>query len=508
MNRLTTVIYAYGLIGLTCIFCIITLLHGQIIDDSFITYRYAWNLVHGNGLVFNKGEHVEGITSLTWTLISALILALKLTISKVTPYLGLCLSLLAVVISVCASRKAGASNAIIILCAIPLLTNEHFWLASRNGMETALAIFLVALTFQQFLLGRYWACVCLTPILFLTHPELVVYYPLLALTSLLGKRCRGTEITPAHLTISTFGRQILMIGLMLTIIELVRYQYYDSFLPNSMMAKTGYNLAFIQIIEQAARGFGYTAGFFFSFPITIAFFLALLIFHETKLLLISFVPLAFQLMVVVTNGGDWTHHFRLLIAFILPILISMAVWLSTVDFAGDRIKTWLPVVSAFFLGLNMLHFAPLIIGSESLHNTTCNRYIASSIRPYIQKNTTLSAEAIGQISYLYPSHYFHDFLGLTDRHIALHGNYFHPQYGKSDYRYTVDQIAPDIIITHSGDSQLKLMDYFSAGRFSKNYIRTTLKAPGICQREGKVIRIAIKKGGNVSHDIFAVLKRL
>ena len=508
MNRLTTVIYAYGLMGLACIFCIITLLHGKIIDDSFITYRYAWNLVHGNGLVFNKGEHVEGITSLTWTLISALILALKLNISKVTPYLGLCLSLAAVAISIKASRKAGAGNLIIILCAVPLLANEHFWLASRNGMETALAIFLVALTFQQFLLGRYWICVCLTPLLYLTHPELVAYYPLLALTHLLGERYRGIAITSTPLTISAFSRQILVIGFMLTTIELARYHYYDSLLPNSMMAKTGYNLTFIQAIGQAIRGLDYLAGFFFSFPIILALFAALLIVRETKLLLISFVPFAFQLMVVVTNGGDWTHHFRLLIPFILPLLVSMSAWLSTVAPANDQLKPWLPGVSVLFLSLNMFHITPLIIASKSLQSPSCNRYIANSIRPYIQTNTTLSVEAIGQISYLYPTHYFHDFLGLTDRHIALHGNYFHPQYGKSDYRYTVDTIAPDIIITHSGDNHLRLMDYFSSGHFSSNYIRTTLKAPGVCQREGKVIRIAIKKGGHVSPGIFSILRRL
>ena len=41
-------------------------------DDAFITYRYAHNLVHGNGLVFNVGERVEGYTNFLWTIWSAL----------------------------------------------------------------------------------------------------------------------------------------------------------------------------------------------------------------------------------------------------------------------------------------------------------------------------------------------------------------------------------------------------------------------------------------------------
>jgi hypothetical protein len=41
-------------------------------DDAFITFRYADNLVHGHGLVFNAGERVEGYTNLLWTLWIAL----------------------------------------------------------------------------------------------------------------------------------------------------------------------------------------------------------------------------------------------------------------------------------------------------------------------------------------------------------------------------------------------------------------------------------------------------
>jgi len=37
-------------------------LAGRSLDDFFITYRYAWNLAHGNGFVFNSGERVYGVT--------------------------------------------------------------------------------------------------------------------------------------------------------------------------------------------------------------------------------------------------------------------------------------------------------------------------------------------------------------------------------------------------------------------------------------------------------------
>src|ERR1051326_5617966 len=37
-------------------------------DDAYISFRYADNLVHGLGLVFNAGERVEGYSNFLWTL--------------------------------------------------------------------------------------------------------------------------------------------------------------------------------------------------------------------------------------------------------------------------------------------------------------------------------------------------------------------------------------------------------------------------------------------------------
>ena len=38
-------------------------LAGRAPDDMFITFRYAWNLAHGNGFVFNPGERIFGLTN-------------------------------------------------------------------------------------------------------------------------------------------------------------------------------------------------------------------------------------------------------------------------------------------------------------------------------------------------------------------------------------------------------------------------------------------------------------
>src|SRR4051794_35154349 len=41
----------------------------QMVDDAYISFRYARNLADGFGLVFNPGEQVEGFSNLLWTLL-------------------------------------------------------------------------------------------------------------------------------------------------------------------------------------------------------------------------------------------------------------------------------------------------------------------------------------------------------------------------------------------------------------------------------------------------------
>jgi len=38
-------------------------------DDSFISFRYVYNLILGHGLVLNLGERVVGYTNFLWTLL-------------------------------------------------------------------------------------------------------------------------------------------------------------------------------------------------------------------------------------------------------------------------------------------------------------------------------------------------------------------------------------------------------------------------------------------------------
>jgi len=59
------------------------------LDDSYITFSYAQNWVQGHGIVFNRGEYVEGYTCFLWVALSALGLRLGADIAPWSTVLGI-----------------------------------------------------------------------------------------------------------------------------------------------------------------------------------------------------------------------------------------------------------------------------------------------------------------------------------------------------------------------------------------------------------------------------------
>lgn len=122
-------------------------------DDSFISLRYAANLVDGLGLVYNAGERVEGYTNLLWTL--ALAAAAKAGVSALATarYLGVvCYAALAAFLAHWSwHRSARSGQPFLPLAAGLCLVSEDFQIWSSGGLETML---FTALATSALLLTR------------------------------------------------------------------------------------------------------------------------------------------------------------------------------------------------------------------------------------------------------------------------------------------------------------------------------------------------------------------
>jgi len=130
------------------------------IEDAYIAFRYARNLVEGHGLVYNLGERVMGFTSLPWTLWCALGMALHVDPVAWTRATSLAADLatlwlgwqmlpdharipFAVFFAGCPMFAAGAGSGLEANAFLALIMLSA-WLASRGSRWAGLALGLLA----------------------------------------------------------------------------------------------------------------------------------------------------------------------------------------------------------------------------------------------------------------------------------------------------------------------------------------------------------------------------
>ncbi|MEK9149668.1 MAG: hypothetical protein AAB267_06450, partial [Candidatus Desantisbacteria bacterium] len=115
------------------------------VDDAYISFRYAKNLVDGNGIVYNPGERVEGYTNFLWVIIMALFMRLGISdIAFLSIWLGITISVGTIVIlyklSTLITRE---SDFFKISAPLFLVVDSSFVFWTVSGLETQLFTFLI-----------------------------------------------------------------------------------------------------------------------------------------------------------------------------------------------------------------------------------------------------------------------------------------------------------------------------------------------------------------------------
>jgi hypothetical protein len=144
-----------GLVGCCGLFAIQCWWHRDfMVDDAYISFRYARNLVEGHGLVFNQGERVEGYSNFLWVLLIAAGMKLGLaspeTLSKV---LGVASGLLLILLAPASVRAVtNLRGCACLLGALALAAWPPLAYWSVGGLETT--FFALLLTLLSCLAGR------------------------------------------------------------------------------------------------------------------------------------------------------------------------------------------------------------------------------------------------------------------------------------------------------------------------------------------------------------------
>ena len=105
-----------------------------IADDTFISLRYAANLLAGHGLVFNPGERVEGFTSPLWTLLLAGLGFFGCGLLETARILGFLFSALTLLLTFWLARRCGASPLMALVAPGVLACNGSFACWAAAGM--------------------------------------------------------------------------------------------------------------------------------------------------------------------------------------------------------------------------------------------------------------------------------------------------------------------------------------------------------------------------------------
>ena len=286
---------------------------GLLVDDAFITFRYADHLAGGLGLTYNEGERVEGISSLLWTLLLAGSSALGVPPELSAPIVG-CLFGLGTVIALAAlahgSFNCGPIAVVTASACVLLNTSFGFW--APSGMETALFAALVVAgcalgtsSRVESRKGAVWLGI-VGGALAATRPE--------------GWALVG--LVPLCLWARRVKRDVFWWGMGtaggLSLVQLVfRILYYGALVPNTYHAKVGLTAPAL------ARGFDYVASFLVDEGVL--WLLPLVVFARFRRrgrLAIGLVVMVLTAMVV-SVGGDGLYRYRLMVPA-LPLIAVLA----------------------------------------------------------------------------------------------------------------------------------------------------------------------------------------
>lgn len=209
----------------------------SLVDDAFISLRYAANLAAGKGLVWNEGEYVEGYSNFLWTLLLA---GAVRWIPLDPPAAALFGCAICYVAATLALARAGGRlegpawvpAAAAILYAVQNVATEF----ASTGLETSLSALLIALACGELLQkeGNFSAfrLSSLLVLASLNHPDHALFWLVGAVVAVRrgvreSRGVIGTAAAYAVPALPCLGWLAWKLG------------YYGAILPNTYYAKSG-----------------------------------------------------------------------------------------------------------------------------------------------------------------------------------------------------------------------------------------------------------------------------
>lgn len=449
-------------------------------DDAMISMRYAWNLTHGQGLVWNPGEHVEGYTNLLTTLLMALpmlvfdkspsVLALQI--------MGICFALanawLMATIALVITRQRDALHrhfiaALAFVCGLLYLPLSYWPVIGGDLGPQVFFMLLGVLAAFKYTAGgppRWgYGLPIFLGLSYLTRPDALIAALLILLYVLLVERVSWPAVWMVG------GFLLFPVGQLL-----FRMAYYGELLPNTYILK----MVGMPLAERLRDGRTFIAPFIETTGWIIAFVSCSCVyrFQARRLLAVS-IALALMGYQVWVGGDIFPRYWR----FLAPLMPLILIYF--LDEIIVLVKTLFGLVSPtptdnlYLVVLAMTGFTLIVLngyyftvdsfleGPLNIHFNTHQVDLAVALNQVTTSDALVGVTSAGITPY-YIDRVALDFLGKTDAYIArmnprlgTHGgdgmgNF--PGHVKYNLYYSIGYRLPDYVERFAWGDQ-NLSDY-------------------------------------------------
>ena len=399
-----------------------------VIDDAYISFRYAENFAQGHGLVFNPGERVEGYSDFLWVVLLSAMFKLGLNTELAAKLLGVTanasviLALYLISSSVKAPEDKSAFSRYISAFLVAMYPGFAVW--GVGGLETGLftALLTWSLSFFVWWVQHSRVQAGLLFALFLalaslTRPEGPLFFLLGIATVIVFEYAHHRQLWRA---IHHVAFPVIFFGSIVGAHLLWRYVYYGYPLPNTYYLKVVSRAGRIPI----SRGYWYISGFWKTIGGWWLFWIpvSLLVTRKREAWVwYCWACLFAWLYYLHRVNGDWMPQYR----FFIPVL--PLIYLLVQETLGDLV-TGLKTSALPRLNNVGVMFLVVLLGwtllnaiytwrNEQPSPPTGHIEVGLWLRRNAPKDSVIAVTNAGAISY-YSKLRVIDYYGLVNSHIA------------------------------------------------------------------------------------------
>lgn len=415
-----------------------------ILDDALISFRYAENLVNGQGLVYNAGERVEGYTNFLWTLIMSLPFYLDLEPVKFSFLVSMLCFVASLILTYRIMMLILENTGKSIIGLVLLGTNYTFSSYATSGLETQFqtslltaCVYVVMICVKKgdwdqhslALLSILMAAAILTR---LDSSIICMLAGSVAMYGIVTQRVDSRE--------SAFKIGVLILPALIVVSAWLawKYSYYGELLPNTFYSRT----------FSLRRGLKYIFVFFRSYwmlpHVGLAFAAAVWLLKNRVSASHAEIRIAFLIGILMAAvmlwfayvakvGGDFME-FRFIVP-VMPLLYCLLSWLTLVMVCNPVLRT---IFLAFLVIGSIRHFQTFNEKNygwethkiETIHMLRAHIWgewedwynIGQTLGQCLKndRNVIIATTAAGAIPF-YSRLQTIDMLGLSDKWVARHG---------------------------------------------------------------------------------------